>query len=411
MKIKKVLGSVLKKVSLSDAESEALLKKASEFVSSLRKDAGLRAFVGGSLAKGTLVRKRGKQDVDVFVVYDSEEEVSGLEKSLKKVKIDGEMRRVHGSRDYFQIEFSEVVMEVIPVVKVTNPELSENVTDFSLSHVRYVLGKIKKNKRLAEEIRLAKAFCQSQRCYGAESYIQGFSGYALEVLVIYFGSFLKFLKKISRKNVIDPERYFRGEREIMRELNTSKTRGPVVLVDPTYKYRNVTAGLSLETFEKFLRASEEFFEKPSEEFFYERDFNLEKFKRIVERKGSKFVEVELRTDRQEGDVAGTKMKKFFDFFCFELERKKQRIVLKEFVYSGNGMHAKGYLGVVERPEIEVKGPSVGLEEAARDFCKNRKSKVYQRGGSYWCREKVSIGDIFKNSLRVEKEMGAGGRLV
>ncbi|MBD3252791.1 hypothetical protein GF386_03610, partial [Candidatus Pacearchaeota archaeon] len=54
------------------------------------------------------------------------------------------------------------------------------MTDLSYFHVNHILKKIKKNKNLSDEIRLAKKFAYSQNCYGAESYIHGFSGYALE---------------------------------------------------------------------------------------------------------------------------------------------------------------------------------------------------------------------------------------
>ena len=64
---------------------------------------------------------------------------------------------------------------------------------------------------------------------------------------------LEFLKGVKRLRVIDPMKYFKGgEREVMREINSSKLQGPLVVVDPTYKYRNVCAGLGLRTFEKFL---------------------------------------------------------------------------------------------------------------------------------------------------------------
>jgi len=51
-------------------------------------------------------------------------------------------------------------------------------------------------KKILDEIRIAKAFCYANNCYGAESYISGFSGYALELLVYHYKSFLKFIKSM-----------------------------------------------------------------------------------------------------------------------------------------------------------------------------------------------------------------------
>ena len=91
----------------------------------------------------------------------------------------------------------------------------------------------------------------------------------------------------------------------------------------------------------------------------------------------RFVQVELKTDRQEGDIAGTKCKKILDFFVRELERKQQVVLVKEFDYDG-GQDAQGYLVVVEKPEIECRGPSTGLEEASNAFLKAKGKNVFER---------------------------------
>ena len=309
MTIKDILTKELEIISIPKSEISKLKSISSDFIKSL-KEAGLKAFVGGSLAKGTLAVK-DKQDIDIFVVFDYSEDILKLEEILKKISLPGKLKKVHGSRDYFHIICNNILLEVIPVVKNSDPELAENVTDISLSHVKYIAEQIKKQPKLANEIRLAKAFCQAQKCYGAEGYIRGFSGYSLEILVIHFGSFVKFLKGISKERVIDPMKYFKGEREIMNELNSSKLQGPVVLVDPTYKFRNVCAGLGLETFGKFLEISKDFLKSPNLEFFKEVEINVEELKKFAKTKKARFLELKFSTDRQEGDIAGTKMKKFF----------------------------------------------------------------------------------------------------
>jgi len=337
--MKSVLASELERISLSRDEILRMEKIAKTFIVSLKTE-GVKAFVGGSLAKGTMVNREGKQDIDIFVQFDYSEDILGLEGILNKIELPGVLKKVHGSRDYFQIVCDEVILEVIPVVKNSDPERAENVTDVSLSHVKYIGGEIKKNPAIADEIKLAKAFCQANRFYGAESYIHGFSGYSLEVLVIYFGGFEKFLKNIGKKKVIDPLKYFKSEREVLSELNSSKLQGPLVLVDPTYKYRNVLAGLGLETFEKFLGIKNEFLKNPSLDYFERKPIDVEGMKKMKGR----FVKVELATDRQKGDIAGTKMKRLLDFFVSQLERKQQKVLVKEFDYDG-GQDAQGYLVV------------------------------------------------------------------
>jgi len=415
MSIKKILDGVLENVRPSDEEVTGLEKTAKEFIKQLSKK-GFKAYIGGSLAKGTLVRKDGAQDVDIFVVFDYSEDIKKLEGILKKIKLPGKLKKVHGSRDYFQIDTGTAILEIVPVAKNDDPELAENVTDVSLRHVKYVGGAIRasqvpssraKNLNLADEIRLAKAFCRAQRFYGAESYVKGFSGYSLEVLVIHFGSFVKFLKGVGKKLVIDPLKYFRGERDVMNELNSSKLQGPLVLVDPTYKYRNVTAGLGLETFNRFLEAAKSFLKSPSADYFKRAEIDIAELKSFAGKKKAKFVEVSLKTDRQEGDIAGTKMRKVFDFFARELGRKQQVVLREEFDYSGSGKSAKGYLVVMEKKEIEGRGPSIHMDDAVGPFKKARGAKnVFQKKGYWWYRERASIKSVLDSVKKVEKEMGA-----
>jgi tRNA nucleotidyltransferase (CCA-adding enzyme) len=402
--MKDVLSKELELISVPKDEILQLKKISADFIKSLKRE-GLKAFVGGSLAKGTLVVKE-KQDVDIFVVFDYGEDILKLEGILKKMDLPGKLRRVHGSRDYFHVDCGNVILEVVPVVKNKDPELAENVTDVSLSHVKYVVGAVRKNPGIEDEIKLAKAFTRAQKCYGAEGYIRGFSGYSLEVLVIHFGGFVKFLKGVAKGGVVDSMKYFKGEREVMREINASKLQGPLVVVDPTYKFRNVSAGLGLGTFERFLNSSRDFLRNPSLDFFERKDVDIEVLRELALKKKARFLELALSTDRQEGDIAGTKMKKIFEFFVRELRRQGQEVIGEEFDYSGVGHSGKGYLVVREKNEVEVRGPSIGLEEQAKKFCEAKGDAVFKRKGFWWFRKKVSVEDVLKFIKKVEGEIGS-----
>jgi tRNA nucleotidyltransferase (CCA-adding enzyme) len=403
MKHEKILDEVVDKIRPTQKEISELNEIANRFISSLKAQ-GLSAYVGGSLAKGTMVKKQVKQDIDIFVVHRFSEDILKIEKKIRGLKLPGELKVIHGSRDYFQVEAGIATLEIIPVVENKDPELAENVTDVSLAHVKYITEEIKKNPSIADEIRLSKFFAQAQRCYGAESYIKGFSGYSLEVLTIYHKGFLKMLKNIGKKKVIDPKRYFKNEKEVLREINASKLVGPLVVVDPTYKYRNVTAGLGEEVYEKFLTSAKAFLKKPSKEFFVIKELNVEEMKIEAEKKNAKFIDINLKSMRQEGDVAGSKMRKFFDFFAEELKRKKQDVLKKDFFYSGKGQTAKGYVIVKEVNEIEVRGPSVGLAEAIDKFSKGKK-EVYRKGKYYFTKEEMSVKKVYDSVKKEEKEMG------
>lgn len=400
MKVEKILSEVLQKISLNSEELKKIEKETKEVVKTLKKNK-LNANIGGSLAKGTILKK-DNQDVDIFVVLKPLE-LSKFEKLVSKTKLKYEL--IHGSRDYLQIKRENLTFELIPVLKLDKKAKIDNVTDFSLIHVKYIKSKIVENPKLADEIKLAKAFCHANKCYGAESYIGGFSGYALEVLVCYYGSFLKLLKKIPSEKIIDPEKQFKNQSEIMRELNQSKLQSPLIVIDPTYKYRNVCAGLTKETYESFLEKASEFLKNPSEELFKKKEFDLNNFLDSAKKQNLAVYELSIKTNRQNGDIAGTKMKKLFKFLIRELERKEQKVENSEFVYSGS-QEAQGYLAINTKEIIEIIGPKPDMETAVKEFKKVRKN-TYLSKGFVCAKEKVAIEEIFTNNVYKAESMGAG----
>jgi len=316
--INKILKEQINLVKPENEVVDDIKKISKEFCNNLRnklRKYKIKAdiFIGGSLAKGTLVKTSDNlYDVDVFVRFDKKYSENKIQELLKKVLIKG-INRVHGSRDYYQFKVNNIIIEIIPVLKIKNPKEARNVTDLSYFHVNYILKKIKKYKKLSDEIIIAKAFTHSQNCYGAESYIKGFSGYAIELLIIYYGSFLKFIKEIASSNkkiIIDESKSYKKKKDVLMELNEAKILSPIILVDPTFKERNALSGLSDEAFEKFKKACQDFLKNPSKDFFKNKNI-LDEMKRY---KDLRIVSV--RTNKQKGDIAGTKSKKFMNFFNF-----------------------------------------------------------------------------------------------
>jgi tRNA nucleotidyltransferase (CCA-adding enzyme) len=398
MTIKDILNEELNEISLSPEEDEAIGKKVEKIITELEKE-GLEIKMGGSLAKGTIIKK-DIQDIDLFILFKKNSDLEKLEEKLEKTKLN--FSKLHGSRDYFQIEDGSFIIELIPVIKISKPEESENVTDLSLMHVDYVIKKIRENGRMVEEIKLAKAFCYSKNCYGAESYIKGFSGYALELLVIYFGSFINFLKKIDKERVIDPGGFYKNEKEIRNELNESKLLSPVILIDPTYKIRNACSSLSNETFNKFIKAAKEFLKKPSINSFDKEIIDIEKIQKQAKEKKALFIELALHTEKQGGDIAATKMKKFFDFIINELKRRGQEILFNNFMYE-SGQDAEAILIIKENQLLEFKGPPIKMKEAADAFKRIHK-KTTAKKGFIFAKKPISLEEIFNHLKSFEDEM-------
>ncbi|MGK0208868.1 MAG: tRNA nucleotidyltransferase (CCA-adding enzyme) [Patescibacteria group bacterium] len=409
MDLSEVINRKIEEIVVSAGEATDLLLRAKKIVSQLEA-VGLVAEIGGSLAKGTLVVK-DKQDVDIFVVFGDENSLQSLGDILAGIDFGVEPRRVHGSRDYFQLIFPHVYFELIPVIALDEGNLCyANVTDMSLSHVKYITSKTKGKEYLLNDIRLAKAFTRARGFYGAESYMRGFSGYSLEILVLYFGSFENFLKGlilISKKKgdrVIDPEGFYGSAREVMYTLNASKISGPLIVVDPTCNLRNVVAGLGEETFGRFIDCAIMFLKNPTLEYFEPYVIDDNALGRRAEKVGGELLIVNLETMKEKDDVAGTKCRKFFDFFVSELSRNGQEVEYTEFSYPGSGILAVGYVIVVAAETMLVRGPDVSKQQAVSAFTKAN-PVFMQRDGYLWMEKNVSVDSVLKfvNTKSVEMD--------
>lgn len=422
MSVKKVLEEV--DFSPTKEDVNGLKKESLEIIGRIKE--GIRknkidadVFMGGSLAKNTLVKKK-PYDVDLFVRFDWEiDDISYLLEKILKIgfkKTKFKMEKIHGSRDYFRLSKDKnVVFEIIPVTRIKKPEGARNVTDLSYFHVNYVKRKLKND--MANQVRLTKAFMKAQGVYGAESYISGFSGYAVECLIINYKTLenmLKQLSKVDDRIIIDFEKKYKSKNDVLFGLNESKLQGPIVLVDPTWKERNVLAGLSRETFEKFKKAAREFLKKPSKKFFEDVKVDEQELRALAKKMNAEFVIVKLKTDRQEGDIAGTKMKKFSRFLMGEIS-KYFDVIKEDFVYN-DLQESDFYLVLKSKGEIVRIGPPANLENAVKAFKKKNKS-TFEKNGILHARIKVaSSAKKFIESYKKKepgrvKEMGINGLTV
>jgi len=406
MKIKKLLDAELKDIRPSESEEHRIKELVDGFLERLSKKLkGAKAMVGGSFAKGTTIRKK-RYDVDVFVIFEKDENISDiLGKALKSLKIKAD--RLPGSRDYFSITMKnpDFKMEVVPVFRIKKAEDARNVTDVSILHVRYIREKIKKNPRLADEIRLAKAFCYGQDCYGAESHIRGFSGYCIEILTSHYGSFMNLMKSASKwkqKTVIDPEKYYKNESEIMHEINEAKLLSPLILIDPVQRNRNAAAAIDDEKFSGFINAAKNFLKKPSPRFFEKKEFKESKVRKDAKRMKFSLMEVDAESKRAKEDISGAKLLKLHRMIKKSFE--KESYGMRDFwIFEKNA--SKSYFMLKKPKKIIQKGPPVERMKHADEFKKRWKKTFVKHGVLYAEREPKTIEKMLKVDKKILKEMG------
>jgi tRNA nucleotidyltransferase (CCA-adding enzyme) len=301
----KILADAIKKIKPTDKrllkEVEAFLRKVNAAIAKSKVKA--KAVVGGSVAKDTYLK--GDHDCDVFVKFDYSYKDDDISAMLGKMLKPFKPELVHGSRDYYHVK-NNVNFELVPVLDITDPRKAVNVTDMSPLHVEWV----KRHPGFNDEIRLAKQSCKAAGVYGAESYIKGFSGHVLDILVIYYGGFMQLLKASRQwkdKEVIDPERYYK--KDALTQLNRSKIDSPIIIIDPVLPERNAAAALSYEALDKFRKRAAEFLAKPSAKMFEVKAKTAAQLKKEAGK--DKLIVLDVTSEKGKEDVVGSKVLKAF----------------------------------------------------------------------------------------------------
>ncbi len=274
--------------------------------------------LGGSVAKGTFLKP---YDVDIFVRFKGAVNTKALGNILPS--LFPKVTVLHGSRDYFQFTFEGHRYEIVPVLHIEKAQDAENTTDVSYFHVQW----IKEHLVHPDDARLAKLFAHAQGVYGAESYVNGFSGYVLEVLAVYYGSFDALIAAAAQwkpQTILDPAHHYKSEKEVLFALNSSKTRSPLIIVDPVQKERNAAAALSLEMFARFVTACKTYVAYPHASFFVKKKFSFTELKQRAKRYDFTLTVIHFGLLSEKMDIAMTKALAAYQYM-------KKQIELNDFV--------------------------------------------------------------------------------
>jgi tRNA nucleotidyltransferase (CCA-adding enzyme) len=194
------------------------------------------------------------------------------------------------------------------------------------------------------------------------------------------------LKELSRerkgKLIIDMENFYKNKKRILFDINESKLDSPIILIDPTHKARNVLAALSEESLDKFKGAAKKFLKKPSK-----KDFELKKIDFEKIRKNKDSLIVEIMTSKQAGDIAGTKLLKFYNHFITETSKYFKEIKT-DFEYN---QEQKALFFFIAKPkkEIILEGPLVVDKKNCERFRKEHKD-VFEKKGKLFSKRNIDF---------------------
>lgn len=420
-------NKILKHIKPSKQEHEKREKVVEKIIKVLEKSAKdlnyqCSFFIGGSFGKNTYLRT--SSDVDIFArfsqKYDDDKISIYLNKILTHSKFD--FKKQKGSRDYYSLEFKEknfyLKVEVVPNRFINNIKDMLNSTDISPLHVEFLRNKAKKNKDVFDEIRLAKQFFKSKRLYGAESYINGFSGHVIDILIVNYGSLKNLIvdaKNWGNEHFLDVGGFYRDSSEALNRMDSSKLSS-LVVVDPINPQRNAAKALSQENYFKFLIVAQNFDE------FRENDFEIIKFDLMKTISGARkfakmnnlksyFFIFKLDLGEVSEDIAGSKLLKLskkieshFKSYDFETFKSDFFIDIKQNECLFSFLFERIELCSLKR----VKGPFAYMSEAVLKFIEGKEyyflmgDRIY----SYEKRKYRIVDDLIEFDMKkLEKLLG------
>lgn len=257
-----ITNEVLKKVSPSKESAERIEKCAGDTIEEIRKDDliiknNVEVMLVGSVAKGTYLKD---PDIDIFLRFPEstdQKDMRTIGLRIGKRYLENYEERyaehpyTHGMRCGYE-------MDIVPCYKLESTQRIRCAVDRTPFHTNYVLSHM--DADMKNEARVLKQFTKGIGVYGAESKVEGMSGYLIELLVLKYGSFEKVLEAASSK--------WHYEYTLFPN-NSRKFKGDALIVhDPVDPERNVASALSVESLAVFIYAAKEYLKNPSENFFF-----------------------------------------------------------------------------------------------------------------------------------------------
>ena len=374
-KVKNLIDSVFKSIKVKEAKLE----------------------LGGSYAKDTFLS--GNYDIDVFVKFPYEKY---KDKDISKILDKGiriKHKKLHGSRDYFQFQKEKYTFEFIPVLDIKNSKNARNITDVSPLHKKWVV----KNLKNHDDVRLMKKFCRAQEVYGAESYIKGFSGYVLEILIVNYGNFLNAMKNISAWKLpvcIDVKKYYKSKEEAFKKINKSKRENELLIIDPTQKDRNAAAAISKEKIEILINSCKNYLHNPSEDFFVEKTINIEDLK--VESAGNKLLLIRVNPVKGKKDVVGSKLLKSYSYIESSLKKFDFKVIKSGWSFDHNSVFYYIVKDETLSDTVIHYGPPIEHENYVAKFRKKHKN-TRVKDGKIFVEKRRKVKNLKVFSKVIEKD--------
>jgi len=240
----------------------------------------------GSIAKDTYLINN--MDFDFFLVFPkdiSKEEISKNALDIGK-KILKNTEESYAEHPYIRGYYKDFKIEIVPCYKIEKACQKISAVDRTPLHTEFIKKNLKEDQK--KEVRLFKQFLKGINCYGAEAEIQGFSGYLCEIILLKYKDFNGILKNAYK--------WQKGIKISLKPGNYQDFDSPLIFIDPVDSSRNVASAVSDKKFDLFVKACNEYIDKPRITFFYPNHvepWKLEKIKEKIKKKDEYFFGIKI----------------------------------------------------------------------------------------------------------------------
>jgi len=350
--------------------------------------------LGGSYAKGTWLPE--KADIDIFVKFNkktSEKDFRniGTEIGFQSLKKHKPYTR-HAEHPFVEARIDGTRVNIVPCYNV-NKGAWQSATDRSIYHTKFMAQKL--SNTLKGEVRILKKFFLYIDVYGAEIAKEGFSGYVSEVLISYFGSFEKTIKKISELK--------KGQ---VIGKSPKKFDSPIVIIDPVDSNRNLGTAISMDNLGKFVLASRAFLNTPSKKFF------KKPVSKYIMKNNDKIIVVQFRFKDRSDDIIWGQIKRASNALKTQLELGGFTVLRNSATKDEKENGALIFL--LHAKKIEMSLVRSGPEISSKEHCEKFIVANIKKSQLMWINEegkiqslqkrkhndaKLFLRDVLKNNLK------------
>lgn len=371
----RLLGSVRERIRPTSEERALLHKVHATLAQRLHKVVPHDVEIGlmGSAAKGTALR--GNRELDIFILMPRAWHLEDMQKKgldwAKRAMKGLKTELNYAQHPYLKVYISGIKADLVPSYKLSNLERLGSAVDRSQLHTKWVNARL--DERLRDDIRLLKQFFKCLGVYGAQTRVEGFSGYLCELLVINYGGFVPTLRAMAgwkMPHAIDTQKHHAEGHAIKTFPNT-----PLVVIDPVDAQRNVAAVVSRTSMARTVLAAREFVEKPSPAFFFREKevHSAVKLRKIISSRKTHTLLLSFPAPKQVEDVLWPQLRKSAQSLTAVLERAEFRVFGHYFFSDGERALILFETMEKELPCVRrAAGPQVWLHKDVKAFLARHK---------------------------------------